>query len=110
MAELVVDNEGVLAYSAVASTVAEQIGAAGAAAAACGPAVLAPVFGLIGTEFLGAFTGTHSAHTEAVGELAATVASIGAAATASAASYARTDAGTGASVSAAGTGSTQGRR
>src|SRR3546814_596078 len=66
MAELVVETEGVLAYGAVASTMAEQIAAASAAVAACGPAVLAPVFGLIGQEFLGAVTGTHLAHTDAV--------------------------------------------
>ena len=100
MAELVVETEGVLAYGAVASTMAEQIAAAGAAAAACGPAVLAPVFGLIGQEFLGAVTGTHLAHTDAVVRLAGTVASIGSAAAASAVSYALTDAGTGATLAA----------
>ncbi len=98
MAELVVHTEGVLAYSAVASTMAQQIAAASAAAAACGPAVLAPVFGLIGQEFLSAAAGTHLAHTDAVARLAGAVASIGSAATASAVSYALTDAGTGASV------------
>ncbi|WP_415974205.1 type VII secretion target [Rhodococcus sp. 077-4] len=103
MAELVVETEGVLAYGAVASTMAEQIAAAGAAAAACGPAVLAPIFGLIGQEFLGAVTGTHAAHTDAVLRLSGAVASIGSAATASAVSYALTDAGTGVAVAAAGT-------
>ncbi|MBY4276808.1 hypothetical protein HQO27_12175 [Rhodococcus fascians] len=100
MDELVVETEGVLAYGAAASTMAEQIAAAGAAAAACGPAVLAPVFGLIGQEFLATVTGTHLAHTDAVVRLAGAVASLGSAAADAAVSYARTDDATRAAVTA----------
>lgn len=77
---------------------ATDLAAAAAAAVATGPVVLAPVFGLIGTEFLAAFTGVHTAHTAAVGDLSRTVASIGAAATASSIAYDLADARTAASL------------
>lgn len=108
MTELVVDTEGVLAYGAMAATMAEQVASAGAAAAACGPAVLAPVLGLIGTEFLAAFGRVHLAHTDAVVRLSHVLSTLGGAAAASAVSYALTDAATGSSVSATTGNSTDG--
>ena len=77
---------------------AAEIAATAAATTACGPVVLAPVFGVIGTEFLAAFTGVHAAHVDALTRLSGTIASIGAQATASAAAYELTDAHTAASL------------
>ncbi|AYJ49198.1 hypothetical protein D8W71_13560 [Rhodococcus sp. P1Y] len=77
---------------------ATELAAAAAAAVATGPAMLAPVFGLIGTEFLAAFTGVHSAHAAAVSSLSHTVASIGTAAAQSSAEYDLADAATAASL------------
>ncbi|OLT31826.1 hypothetical protein BJF84_26350 [Rhodococcus sp. CUA-806] len=77
---------------------AAEMGAAAAATTACGPAVLAPVFGVIGTEFLAAFTGAHVTHAAAIGRLSEVVASIGVAVASSAHEYEATDAQTAASL------------
>ncbi|QCB50614.1 hypothetical protein E5720_03525 [Rhodococcus sp. PAMC28707] len=92
MAEVSATAAGILAYSATAGTMSAQVTSAAAAATACGPAVLTPVFGAIGSEFLAAFTGTHSAHTAALARLAEVLGSIGSAAAGSAAGYQATDA------------------
>ncbi|ORI18130.1 hypothetical protein BJI47_19315 [Rhodococcus sp. 1168] len=68
-----------------------HVTSAAAAATACGPAVLTPVFGAIGTEFLAAFTAAHTAHTAALARLAEVLSSIGSAAAGSAAGYQATD-------------------
>ncbi len=91
MTEVSAVSAGILAYSATTAAMSAQVTAAAAATMACGPAVLTPVFGLIGTEFLAAFTGTHTAHTAAVAKLAGVIGSIGAAAAQSAVGYDLTD-------------------
>nr|WP_296772600.1 type VII secretion target [Rhodococcus sp. (in: high G+C Gram-positive bacteria)] len=98
MTEVSAVSAGILAYSATAASMSAHVAAAAAATTACGPVVLAPVFGLIGTEFLGAFTGAHAAHVGALGQLATTIGSIGVEATASAAGYDGTDISTAASL------------
>ncbi|WP_072807215.1 type VII secretion target [Rhodococcoides yunnanense] len=94
MVEIQVQAAGVDAFVASAGALAVETAGAAAAATACGPAVLAPVFGLIGTEFLAAFTGTHTAHTAAVGRLADVLGSIGHAAAAAGVGYDTTDGAT----------------
>lgn len=91
-------SAGVHAYATTMGAAAAQVATAAAATTACGPAVLTPVFGLIGTEFLAAFTGVHTAHGAAVGRLAETVASLGVAASASSAAYDLADTQTAASL------------
>ncbi|WP_176459860.1 type VII secretion target [Rhodococcus sp. 14-2470-1b] len=98
MTEISAVAAGIHAFSSTAGSMAGEVAVAAAATAATGPAVLAPVFGVIGTEFLAAFTAVHSAHTAAVSRLAGTVASIGVAASTSAAGYDITDASTAASL------------
>lgn len=98
MAEIDVHVAGLDAFSATAGALAAEVASAATAATACGPAVLAPVFGLIGTEFLAAFAGTHSAHTAAVGRLAGVFGSIGGATAASRVGYEVTDVATAASL------------
>ncbi|MCC8928485.1 MULTISPECIES: type VII secretion target [Nocardiaceae] len=98
MAEVAAASAGLQAYSSTAAEMAAEMGAAAAATTACGPAVLAPVFGVIGTEFLAAFTGAHVAHAAAIGRLSEVVASIGVAVASSAHEYEATDAQTAASL------------
>lgn len=89
---------GMLEYSATAANMSAQVSAAAVATTSCGPVVLTPVFGLIGTEFLAAFACAHAAQVGALGQLATTVGSIGVAATASAAGYVGSDSATAASL------------
>lgn len=91
MAEVAVVSAGLQAYSGTAISMAAQIGSAAAATAGCGPAVLTPVFGIIGTEFLAAFTGAHTAHSAAIARLAEVVGNLGVAVSSSALTYDATD-------------------
>lgn len=98
MAEVAAVSAGLQVYSGTAASMAAQIGSAAASTAACGPAVLAPVFGLVGTEFLAAFAGVHTAHSAAIARLSEVVGSLGVAVSSSAFGYDATDAQTAANL------------
>jgi len=84
------------------SAVTDGIRAYGVAAATMGPGPLAPVFGLIGGDFLAAFAAAHGSHTTALHALADTLDGMGAAAHATAAEYDGTDHRVAAAIDAAG--------
>ncbi|SNT45988.1 type VII secretion target [Rhodococcoides kyotonense] len=94
MAEISAVAAEIQAYAASAGALATEVAGAAAAATAAGPAVLTPVFGLIGTEFLGAAVGVHTAHTAAIARLADALGSIGVATARSGAGYELTDSAT----------------
>ncbi|WP_433606300.1 type VII secretion target [Prescottella agglutinans] len=102
MTEFSATTAGIAAFGATAATLATQAEAAGVGAAAAGPALLGPVFGLIGGDFVAAFTGAQTAHAAQLGRLASAWASMGDAALTTAAAYDTTDAGTGAALGATG--------
>lgn len=104
MVEVAAQVAGMGAYASTAAEMSVRIGAAAAATAACGPAVLAPVFGLVGTEFLAAFTQAHTAHAGAIARLSDVVGSIGAAVASSTVAYDSTDTSTAAATITAATG------
>ncbi|NIL77777.1 MULTISPECIES: type VII secretion target [Rhodococcus] len=91
MAELATSTAELQRYSATAGSLAAQVAGAAAASTAAGPALLAPIFGPIGSEFLGAAAGVHAAHTTAVARLAEVVAGLGVQAAASGVGYETTD-------------------
>lgn len=92
MTELIASSGAIAAYAATADAVAAQVEGAASGMAASGALVLTPVLGLIGSDFLAAFTGVYAAHADAVGRLGGVIASIGGAALTSAASYTSVDA------------------
>ncbi len=98
MAEVAAVSAGLQAYSGAAVSMAAHIGSVATTTAACGPAVLAPVFGIVGGEFLAAFTGVHTAHSAAIARLSEVVDSLGVAVSSAALAYDATDAQTAASL------------
>ncbi|MBJ8347371.1 type VII secretion target [Antrihabitans sp. YC2-6] len=102
MPDLYVQTGELHGYAGVAAEMASQLTAAGAGTAVAGPALLGPVFGLIGGEFVAAFAAAHSAHVAAITDLASKVAGMGAASVASATDYDGADATTAGNVSSAG--------
>ncbi|RVW11450.1 hypothetical protein EGT67_03300 [Prescottella agglutinans] len=102
MTEFSATTAGIAAFGATAATLATQAEAAGAAAAVAGPALLGPVFGLIGGEFVAAFGGAQTAHAAQLERLASAWASMSEAAITTAATYDTTDDATAATLSATG--------
>lgn len=92
MSNLSADITGIAGFTAVADAMAAQVAAAGVTTEAGGPAVLGPVFGLIGGDFLAAFAAAHGVHLQSLAQLGTTLTSMGAAAAGSALSYATVDA------------------
>jgi hypothetical protein len=78
-------------YGQTAGTVGTAIASAGALDLGAHLAALSPVFGAIGTEFLGAFGAAHITHTVSIGELASHFDATALAAEAAAAGYESTD-------------------
>ncbi|NKR47550.1 hypothetical protein GS506_28330 [Rhodococcus hoagii] len=64
----------------------------GAAAGAAGPALLGPVFGVVGGDFVAAFTAAQDAHVAQVRRLSSAWSAMSAAAASTAAAYDATDA------------------
>lgn len=71
MSEVTVLPEAVQAFGATSGAMASAVGAAGAINAAANTAVMVPVFGLIGQEFLASFIVAQANHLLAVGNVAA---------------------------------------
>lgn len=91
MDPLQVNTESVIAFGATTAAMAADLQAAGLAAAASSPALLAPVFGLIGGDFLAVFTQVHTAHLASIENLSGVVAGISAAAVSAAGGYKSAD-------------------
>lgn len=91
MADLSADVAAVERFGATAAALGADLTAAGAGAASAGPALLTPVFGLIGGDFLAAFAAAHGGHVAAISELARVYDSLGTTATANAAGYSATE-------------------
>ncbi len=87
MTEFSAVTDGIRGYAATAADMSAQVRTAAAGAAATGPGLLVPVFGLIGGDFLAAYSAAHGAHTAALSDLAGTLESLGGAATATATAY-----------------------
>jgi len=107
MTEFSATPAGIAAFGATATVLAEQVEAAGASATTAGPALLGPVFGVIGGDFVAAFSGAQTAHAAQLNRLASAWASMGDAALTAAAAYDTTEAGTAAALGAAGTAGAQ---
>ncbi|MBL1075002.1 DUF2563 family protein [Nocardia sp. 2] len=93
MLGLSIDPDSVTAYTATAHLLAGDLTAASILAATADPLLLTPAFGLIGADFLTAFTAAHATHTATLTTLSATLTGIGSTAAASAAGYRSTDTG-----------------
>ncbi|WP_245547887.1 hypothetical protein [Nocardia pneumoniae] len=85
------DTEGIAAYGATAHVMAGEMAAAGVSAAAAEPALLGPIMGLVGADFMAAYTAAHAGHVAAIGQLSAVLTSMGGAATGAATVLTETD-------------------
>ncbi|MFG1794066.1 type VII secretion target [Nocardia sp. NPDC049149] len=85
------DTEGIAAYGATAHTMAGELAAAGVSAAAAEPALLGPIMGLIGGDFMAAYAAAHAGQVAAIGQLSAVLTSMGGAATGAATVLSETD-------------------
>jgi len=101
MNQISVDTEGVAAYAATAGGLATEMGSAAAAAAAADPALLGPIFGLVGGDFVTAYAAAHAGHVASIGQLSAVLGTLGTAATGAAVSYSESDADRAAAMRAA---------
>ncbi len=104
MTDLSADMDAIRVFGATCTKLGAELAAAGAGAAAAGPALLAPVFGAVGSEFLDAFAAAHEGQVAAIGELARLYDSLGTTAGANAADYDGTDHATGAALDGTSTG------
>ncbi|PTR31565.1 excreted virulence factor EspC (type VII ESX diderm) [Rhodococcus sp. OK519] len=93
MGEFSAHTAGIAAFGATAATLAARVETAGAGAAAAGPVLLGPAFGLIGGTFVAAFATAQSAHVTELGHLASAWSGMSEAAANTAAAYDTTDAG-----------------
>ena len=89
MTELFAAPADIAEYGSTAHAMAGEIAAAGTTAA--GTAVLGLAFGLIGADFVAAFTTAQANHSRALATLAHTAAALGDASLASAANYRSAD-------------------
>ncbi|MFE7796089.1 hypothetical protein [Nocardia sp. NPDC057440] len=85
------DTEGIAAYGASAHTMAAEMAAASAGAAGADPALLGPIMGLVGGDFMAAYAAAHAGHVAAIGQLSAVLTSVGGAATGAAVVLDETD-------------------
>ena len=76
--------------------------AGGAQAGAAAPALLGPVFGIVGAEFVAAFAAVQAQHVAAIAALTATVGAIATTALGTGAAYSGADSTGGADIAAAG--------
>lgn len=91
MGEFSARTASIATFGATAAALAAQTEAAGAAAAAAGPALLGPVFGVVGGDFVAAFTAAQDAHVAEVRRLSSAWSAMSAAAASTAAAYDTTD-------------------
>ncbi|MFI9506530.1 type VII secretion target [Nocardia sp. NPDC052566] len=91
MRKMSADTEGIAAYAASADVMSGEMAAAGVSAAGAEPALLGPIFGLVGGDFMAAYAAVHAGHVAAIGQLAAVLTSIGGATSVAAAALTETD-------------------
>ncbi|GAA1479961.1 hypothetical protein GCM10009624_04010 [Gordonia sinesedis] len=101
MNNVTVTPEVLEGFAATNAAIGTAVGAAGSINAAANTAVMIPVFGLIGQEFLAAFIGAQANHLFSVGNLAAVHASTAASAVAGLAQYEGSDAASAATLRSA---------
>lgn len=89
--DLVVDTTSLAAYRAVAARSAAHFATAAGLAESAEPALLTPVFGLIGDDLVAAYGAVHAEHFSAVAQLSATMGSMSTAVGDAAATYANSD-------------------
>ncbi|MBY8858099.1 hypothetical protein K7711_16565 [Nocardia sp. CA2R105] len=92
MPKISVDTEGLAAYGATAGGLAGEMASAATAAAAAEPTLLGPIFGLVGGDFLTAYSAAHAGHVASIGQLSAVLGTMGTAAAGASVSYAENDA------------------
>ncbi|MGV9713777.1 type VII secretion target [Gordonia sp. NPDC003424] len=100
MGDVTVVPDAVGAFGATSAAMATAVGAAGSIDAAANTAVMIPVFGLIGQEFLAAFIAAQTNHLVAVGHLATVHAGTAAATFAGLAGMQAADSASGAAIRA----------
>ncbi|MCH5642226.1 MULTISPECIES: type VII secretion target [unclassified Gordonia (in: high G+C Gram-positive bacteria)] len=91
MTDVRVTPEVLEAFTGTNVAMATAVGAAGSINAAANTAIMVPVFGLIGQEFLAAFIAAQVNHLTSVGELAAVHAATAASTAAGLATFETTD-------------------
>ncbi|MGC4961981.1 type VII secretion target [Gordonia sp. DT218] len=98
MSDVTVVPEVVETFGATSAAMATAVGAAGSINAAANTAVMVPVFGLIGQEFLASFIVAQANHLMSVGNLAAVHAGTAAATFAGLAEFQSEDAAAGSAI------------
>ncbi|MCU1642626.1 MAG: hypothetical protein JWN03_2901 [Nocardia sp.] len=91
MHRISIDPPGLTTYASTATTMAAALAAAAARTAAADPLLLAPAFGLIGSDFLTTYRAAHTGHLTTLTSLAAVLTTLGAATTGAATTYVATD-------------------
>ncbi|APE33385.1 hypothetical protein BOX37_04720 [Nocardia mangyaensis] len=91
MVKMSADAEGIVAYSGTAEVMATDLATAAAGAVASDPTLLGPIMGLIGGDFVAAYSAAHFGHVAAIGQLSAVMASMGTATAGAAATLVDTD-------------------
>ncbi|MGW4242953.1 type VII secretion target [Nocardia sp. NPDC004722] len=84
--------DGITRCATTTTLLATDLAALPTRAATTAPDLLAPAFGLLGTDFLTAYAAAHTTHLTDLAELSAVFASIGTATAAAASTYATHDA------------------
>ncbi|AOW94407.1 hypothetical protein BFN03_04155 [Rhodococcus sp. WMMA185] len=100
MQDLTADTMSISDFSATTAVMSAQMQAAGIGIAATGPSLLGPVFGVIGGEFVAAFSAAHAAHLASIEKLSGVLDAISAVALANCADYQRADTATAAALAA----------
>ncbi|MFE3195580.1 type VII secretion target [Nocardia sp. NPDC059240] len=92
MHRISIHTPGLATYATTTTALATDVATLTPRAASAAPELLAPTFGLIGTDFLAAYTATHATHVADLLELSAAFANIGTATEEAASTYADHDA------------------
>ncbi|NMD57820.1 hypothetical protein FK530_03080 [Tsukamurella conjunctivitidis] len=95
-------NSAISAFGAANAGIGAAVATAGTVDAAANVAALNPALGLIGQDFLAAFTAAQAVHVESVAELAVLYGAIAASSAGTVAAYGLTEAGNVAGLSSAG--------
>lgn len=77
MHRLTVDPNGLTTYATTAQLQATDLATAAIRGAAANPLLLAPLLGLIGADFVAAYTAAHTGHIATVGRLSTVLTSMG---------------------------------
>ncbi|MFE3545068.1 hypothetical protein ACFXK0_19080 [Nocardia sp. NPDC059177] len=91
MRKMSADAEGIIAYSATAGVMSTDLATAAAGSAAAAPGLLGPVMGLIGGDFVTAYSAAHAGHVASIAQLSAVMASMGTATASAATTLVDTD-------------------